>query len=555
MAAALMTREYGLQSNKDVHMGSWLTGRFWLTGWLPLPIHKLPARRLAANLTMPAAELLEERQLLSATVWVDPSSNVSGVFHTIQGAVDAANSGDTIKVVPGTYDESVTVNKTVMILGGQSHRAGQKGASIVQSDTAAFTLSSDDIVLKGFTIDSLTTPANGIVTDADHSGDVIENDLIEHETTGLDLNSPANAGALLTNVSHNQFVNNVDDIISDEGLWTALIGNNQFTDSTDAAIDLKGSSEAYVRIVNNRTSNAGPILLANTANAEVELNVIIDPDGDGIVLAGGVTTTQVSNNTLRGDHVPNNDSPHSVNGIELNSSVADAANSEDQISANSVRGFVDGILLTSAHSDTVSNNETDLNTGIGIAAGAGTHDDTFNRNTAQNNSLAGFSLDGDEETIENNISHNNGADGFDLSGDQDTITSNKATTDKGNGFLLSGDDANASKNAANNNAGDGFLLSDLTGGQFNGNTALHDGGDGIHLVNAPNNMVLSNVVQNGGSNGIELDDESVGNLLEKNISQYSRHNDLADASTGAGTAGTANFWSQNISQKHNPAEL
>jgi len=42
-------------------------------------------------------------------------------FGTIQGAIDAASEGDTILVNAGWYNESVTVNKTVDLVGNGTH--------------------------------------------------------------------------------------------------------------------------------------------------------------------------------------------------------------------------------------------------------------------------------------------------------------------------------------------------------------------------------------------------------------------------------------------------
>jgi parallel beta-helix repeat protein len=528
---------------------------FSLSAWLPLPVHKLPARRVAANAPMPAAEVVEERQLLSATLLVNPLSSAPGVFHTIQAAVNAAQSGDTIEVASGTYDESVTVNVPLTILGGQHDRTGQTGPSIVQSGTAAFTLSSNDVVLEGFTIESPTTPASGIVTGTAQSGDVIDDNVIENEQYGLVLNSQANAGTTSTTVRGNQFVNNVDDIFSDQTLWNALIGSNKFTGSTGAAVDLVGSSQSNIEILNNRISNDGPIVLANTTNSEIEDNTITDSNGDGIELAGGVATTLVSGNTLRGSDVQSDSSAPSVNGIELNSSIANPSNNEDQISGNTVHEYVDGILMTSAQSDAVSNNTTNLNTGTGITTGDATSGVTLNGNTAQNNSLAGFSIDGDDNAIGSNVAHTNGGDGFDISGNEDTITGNRAGSNQGDGFLLSGSDATVKNNVGNYDKLDGFVLNQLTASQFSGNSAYNDGEDGIELVDATDNTLLSNIVQFSGNDGIQIDSESTGNLIEDNNSQYSRHYDLDDASSGAGDAGTANFYSGNIAQKRSPGAV
>ncbi|GAI14785.1 unnamed protein product, partial [marine sediment metagenome] len=43
--------------------------------------------------------------------------NVPGNYDTIQAAIDAASSGDTINVAAGTYTENVEVNESVSIVG------------------------------------------------------------------------------------------------------------------------------------------------------------------------------------------------------------------------------------------------------------------------------------------------------------------------------------------------------------------------------------------------------------------------------------------------------
>ena len=54
-------------------------------------------------------------QLTSASALVVPTQ-----FPTIQAAINAANSGNTIKVLPGTYTEQVSINKNLIIAGSGS---------------------------------------------------------------------------------------------------------------------------------------------------------------------------------------------------------------------------------------------------------------------------------------------------------------------------------------------------------------------------------------------------------------------------------------------------
>ena len=71
------------------------------------------ARRASSGLFVRAMEAFERRWLLAAHVVGDGT-----VYNTIQDAVDAAPTGGTVTVDPGTYNELVRVNKTGLIVQG-----------------------------------------------------------------------------------------------------------------------------------------------------------------------------------------------------------------------------------------------------------------------------------------------------------------------------------------------------------------------------------------------------------------------------------------------------
>src|SRR5947209_6765521 len=86
-----------------------------------------PGRRRPLPGYRPRLEVLEERRLLSTLLVDDDKAQFTNAPYTsIQAAVDAAHAGDTIRVAPGTYAESVTVNKTLTIQG--VHRPGSAQA-------------------------------------------------------------------------------------------------------------------------------------------------------------------------------------------------------------------------------------------------------------------------------------------------------------------------------------------------------------------------------------------------------------------------------------------
>ena len=222
--------------------------------------------------------------MLSATLWVDAASTHAGDYHTIQAAVNVAQSGDTIKVAPGVYPESVTVPITVTISGGQPHLAGESGPSIVESDTTAFSLSANGITLKGFTIEPQSMAGNGaatgISTDATHSGDTFQNDIIENELDAITLASPTTGTVQTTTVSNDQFSGNQTAIASSLGLSNAKFSGDTFSGDVVNSMAIDGAIQSNIQIVNNQLTNDAPILLANASGSKVDNNTATNPDGD-----------------------------------------------------------------------------------------------------------------------------------------------------------------------------------------------------------------------------------------------------------------------------------
>ena len=121
---------------------------------------------------------------------------------TIQAAVTAANAGDQILADAGTYDETVTVDKSLVIQGAQNGVDARTRAtlpadeSIVTGAGGGFILAADNVEIDGFTIQGADAAA-GITGSASVAGESILNNIIQNNTIGIILDTSGN-GALST---------------------------------------------------------------------------------------------------------------------------------------------------------------------------------------------------------------------------------------------------------------------------------------------------------------------------------------------------------------------
>jgi len=433
--------------------------------------------------------------MLSATLWVDPASTHAGDFHTIQSAVNAATPGDTIKVAPGVYAESVIVAKTLTIIGGQVHLAGETGPSIVESDTASFTLSANGVTIKGFTIEPETAAgdgtATGIATDAVHSGDTFQNNMIEDELDGIALNGPTSGTVQTSTVSNNQFSDNQVAIASTLGLSNAKISGNTFSGDVVHSIELDGPNQSNVQIVNNQFTDDAPTLVANTSGSKIDNNTVTNPDGDAVFFAGGVTGTEVANNqfttTITASLQTGSD------GIDVISAYSTAANDNNRFANNVVNGFGYGLFMSLSPGNTIVGNTIENSVDDGIQM-LGTANDLSNNTVNDSGNIAFDILVGGSMTLANNTANYNGT-AFDLlSGGQVTLTGNTANHNGTGIDCHPSDGAIAIGNTVNNNTYEGIFIGTTT-------------------------AVVKNNTANGNAYGIDVDADTAtitGNTTNKN---------------------------------------
>jgi hypothetical protein len=255
------------------------------------------------------------------TVYVDDDKQQCphAQFTSIQVAVAYATANPTIhtvRVCPGLYNESVTVPKTLRLLGA---RAGQdarkrcdqtpdpKRDSIVQSVNPAggvFSLYADDIELDGFVVRGNTAGA-GIYTTPTRSGYLIENNVVTLNVFGLYFN----ANGLDESVARrNCFDDNTvpgaangNGVYSDQGLRNAVITENRFEDHFNAAVVIAGApgTQSDISITCNAAINDSTFVLLNVDSGRISNNFSYNSNGSGIFVGSSNDIDVVGNVVLR----------------------------------------------------------------------------------------------------------------------------------------------------------------------------------------------------------------------------------------------------------------
>jgi len=121
--------------------------------------------------------------------------NVPADYPTIQAAIDAANPGNTIFVVAGTYTENVIVDKSVSIKG-----AGADNTIVVGlGNNTAFTISADNVSISGFTITRADNVWQSGILVLEAANVRIANNIIEYNAYGIFLGS-SNGATIVNNI-------------------------------------------------------------------------------------------------------------------------------------------------------------------------------------------------------------------------------------------------------------------------------------------------------------------------------------------------------------------
>jgi parallel beta-helix repeat protein len=209
------------------------------------------------------------------TFYVDANGDTN--FSSIQDAINTAAEGDIIFVHKGIYNEVLTLDKTIQLIGESRDETiinyNQPSAGIFDS---TILISADNCIVKGFKIYSGESNISKKVIKVKSSNNIISDNVIINGDDGiyLDENTKYNnitrnnfsnstkgiylSYSKLNNISNNHFssmlYNGIFTFASDNN----AIFNNHFTNNPDHCIRIKSSKDNRV-FGNNIIDNGGGI--------------------------------------------------------------------------------------------------------------------------------------------------------------------------------------------------------------------------------------------------------------------------------------------------------
>jgi hypothetical protein len=291
----------------------------------------------------------------AATPFDCNAPTAGSAFATISAAVTASSAGDFIKVCPGAYNEQVTVNKSLTLLGAQAGvdardpaRTGAAGTESVATGAlnagkTPFSVTANNVTIDGFTVEDATSSINlgfGIVLGGGTSGQVFRNNVVTNNIAGLSLGSDS------TTIQHNVFKsNNKAGPVSGTGIYTdqfnagspltfVMIDGNDFSANQNVGV-LLGSTDATkpdsnITVSANTFENNGNGFLAlDWTGSTFSRNVVTGSSGSQVVLGGGVVNSTVAQNVITGG---------AARGVRVGNFGGGPANSIVNASCNNISG-------------------------------------------------------------------------------------------------------------------------------------------------------------------------------------------------------------------------
>jgi len=279
-------------------------------------------------------------------------------YQTIQHAIDVAEDGDTIYVFPGTYNETLVINKKLTLQGLE-----KDNTTICKNDGHRYTIeiSADYVTLEDFTIHDTGGGCRVALI-------YVTSDIVTIQ--GNTINGSANVWAIYLDSSNGDTIGS-NTINGSKGIFAGYssniaLTNNEISNCYEAALYLQNSDNDII-YGNNLTNSPFGIYAKSCSNINITNNTI-ESNTDGIDMHQG------SENFIYKNTINNN-----ANGIDINSQGANIKN--NTIAYNGI-GIQLGGSTCKIYGNTITHS-----TSYGIYASVGSSDNTIYENHFSKNNI------------------------------------------------------------------------------------------------------------------------------------------------------------------------
>jgi parallel beta-helix repeat protein len=461
----------------------------------------------------------------SATLSIIPESAVAttlyvggagpGNYTTIQSAIDAANVDDTVFVYNGTYVESITVSRSLNLLGEHRNTTVIDGAG----NSVVVMVETFDLTMSGFS-----------VTNASNTGILMRDSWI-CTISNNNISNNRGFGLFLARSPFNIITNNIISKNDDDGVVVAMSPGNTIAKNNISGnyggVTLYDDDGSIINGNNISNNVLNGIYAYNSINSTVSNNYLLNNNYWGTTFEYSswiwVTDNYISNTKIgiylfdsswhfvRGNLMEESSIFLSGDEIEQwNTHTIDSSNMVNgkpvYFCKNTLGGTIPSgagqVILANCHGVTVENqNVSNLYFGMLIGYSSG---NTIINNTVLSSNRHGIYLQasGSNTIISNNVSDSGGAIFVDSSSSANTIVSNTASR-SGHGVYLASSGNVVTGNTLNNNS-NGVYLASSYGNTIMNNT-IYSNLRGVVLRSSVGNKVYHNDII---GNGIQAEDDT-----------------------------------------------
>jgi|GEM_PF-6766448 len=433
-------------------------------------------------------------------------------FTRIQAAVVAASDGDTIYVYEGYYNEIVTLDKELTVIGANKTTTIIDGNNI--KDVVKIT--ADNCFLSGFTVKNSGGSYAGVKIYEGKNANVSGNIIAGH-VCGIIINA---SSALIVNNTIRSDLGSPIGIWIKTSNWNTIVGNyiHVTTTTSCGGYNIYIESSNHNEIVDNYLfgdkycSGDYPIYLKSSQYNTITNNKIYS-------LCSGIYLGWVSNyNNINGNNI--------------------------------VSTWWNGIELRSSHQNTISNNDVSNCNKNGINLDF-SNDNNIVGNIASSNNLNGIYLcHSDRNMISGNDVFENNKYGIHLDStdnNDNTITNNNIASNKEDGIFIRSSDNTISGNTIVRNKGDGIDLASINNIEIANNEIASNTWYGIKMNAVTDSRIFENNISDNFY-GVGLDACSNNKIWHNNF-LANIDNAYDDASTNKwykGPVSGGNYWSDHV---------